>query len=617
MATDQATASETAGVAEDHGKAEKTLRPKANIGADSTAFLVGDSVALTCSVKPSTGWRYYWYKGRKLLAPLKRQEFVFHSDGVISVSQEGVYWCRGGRGNPVFYSEYSDSVKINKIDITRPVVTLQPNWSEVYSGEAVTLKCEIPGGDSEWIYEWASTSPNKPPNHNKYRIASVSGLYTGSYWCRGRMRIAREISTNWSAPFNLEMSYASSTPVISVSPSWLSPGVPVTLKCETPNPSAGWKFYWYEAVPQLPSMYFHYRSHQRFWHREHHDQALYKYKLLSGSSSGTEQNLYVIHGQKHTAGFACRAGRGDPGFYTDYSKPLFVWSADFYSPASLSASPNRVQHFTGDSVSLKCEGNFTAWRVKMSPDYRAHFSQRHNLWKITSSTCKIDSHYAHNAVYWCESESGEISNTINITLHNGGVILESPVHPVSEGDSVTLSCKWRPGVIGSTVGFYKNSKLIQNDDRLELNISAVSKSDEGFYKCQYAVYESPESWISVKAYDSSFSVSMIVGMVCGFLLILLLILLLFSWYRKSKHVFCARCSQSQRTTDTVQSINREENQRQLYSSLLHGDVCVYESIRQGENSRIGDPSADYGNVTLQIQLRDVVQKRPSRGLKCQ
>ena len=74
----------------------------------------------------------------------------------------------------------------------------------------------------------------------------------------------------------------------------------------------------------------------------------------------------------------------------------------------------------------------------------------------------------------------------------------SPVHPVTEGDSVTLGCKLKTGELLSNVFFYQNDKLIQNDTRGELNISAVSKSDEGFYKCKYSGNESVQSWMSVK-----------------------------------------------------------------------------------------------------------------------
>ena len=95
--------------------------------------------------------------------------------------------------------------------------------------------------------------------------------------------------------------------VLTVSPLWLSPGDSVTLSCEVEHPSAGWRFYWYKTVPKLSDN-------------------SYIYELLPGSINGTEQDSYIIHGPTHTAGYMCRAGRGDPVYYTQYSKPGFVWS---------------------------------------------------------------------------------------------------------------------------------------------------------------------------------------------------------------------------------------------------------------------------------------------------
>uniref|UniRef100_I3JN08 Ig-like domain-containing protein n=1 Tax=Oreochromis niloticus TaxID=8128 RepID=I3JN08_ORENI len=265
--------------------------------------------------------------------------------------------------------------------------------------------------------------------------------------------------------------------VLTVSPSWLSPGASVTLNCEVEHPSAGWSFYWYKAVPDL-------------------SEKSSSYELLP-DGSGTAQDSYIIHGQTHTAGYVCRAGRGDPEYHTDHSQPKFVWSADVHSAASLTVSPDRVQHFTSDSVLLTCEGNFTEWRVrKFSEDGRLYSDCR----RMTGSTCGIFTSKSDTAVYWCESGSGEFSSAVNITVQNdgNGPILVSPVHPVTEGASVSLSCSLRTQKILSNVFFYHNDKLIQNDTRGELKISAVSKSDEGFYKCQYSGRESAQSWMSVK-----------------------------------------------------------------------------------------------------------------------
>uniref|UniRef100_A0A671URC5 Ig-like domain-containing protein n=1 Tax=Sparus aurata TaxID=8175 RepID=A0A671URC5_SPAAU len=177
-------------------------RPKAELRADDRDIPVGGSVTLTCSVNSSSsGWKYFWYRGEKTSEPLTSQL----SAGPIRVSKEGVYWCRGGRGEPVYYTEYSDSVTIYRKVPNKAVVTLQPNWSEIYRGERITLRCEIKdGGDTEWEYEWRTTSSEKPSNQNEQSIRSVSASHH-VYRCKGRKNREKS-STDWSDPFKLTVS---------------------------------------------------------------------------------------------------------------------------------------------------------------------------------------------------------------------------------------------------------------------------------------------------------------------------------------------------------------------------------------------------------------------------
>uniref|UniRef100_A0AAZ1X0N7 Ig-like domain-containing protein n=1 Tax=Oreochromis aureus TaxID=47969 RepID=A0AAZ1X0N7_OREAU len=242
----------------------------------------------------------------------------------------------------------------------KPTVTLQPSWTQIYSGETVTVRCEIQGGEgAQWTYEWSPAKLNTPPTSNEYKINRVTKSDSGGYSCRGRR------SSSWTDDsVTLTVSDNKPRPVLTVSPSWLSPGASVTLNCQVEHPSAGWSFYWYKAVPDL-------------------SEKSSSYELLP-DGSGTAQDSYIIHGQTHTAGYVCRAGRGDPEYHTDHSQPKFVWSA----AASLTVSPDRVQHFTSDSVSLTCEGNFTEWRVRKCVSYTTAQSlqspfckwQHLNLW---------------------------------------------------------------------------------------------------------------------------------------------------------------------------------------------------------------------------------------------
>ncbi|CAI5682941.1 unnamed protein product [Oreochromis niloticus] len=399
---------------------------------------------------------------------------------IIRVSRGGLYHCRGGRGDPVYYTKDSKDVTIGEIVPNKPTVTLQPSWTQIYSGETVTVRCEIQGGEgAQWTYEWRAAKLNTPPTSNEYRIIKATESDSGGYSCRGRRDY---FFSEWSDIITLTVSYV-------------------------------------------------------------------------------------------------------------------------HSAASLTVSPDRVQHFTSDSVSLTCEGNFTEWRVrKFSEDGRLYSDCR----RMTGSTCNIYTSKSDTAVYWCESGSGEFSSAVNITVQNdgNGPILVSPVHPVTEGASVSLSCSLRTQKILSNVFFYHNDKLIQNDTRGELKISAVSKSDEGSYKCLYSGRESAQSWMSVKvivsgADSSSSPVWLIVGLVCGVSLIIILLLLLY------------RCRRTNSAANK-QTLNQDESQQHVYSSLLHGDRCVYETVRRCENTENGPAEGDYTNVTSVIQLK-VINKTRQRG----
>ncbi|CAK6984181.1 platelet endothelial cell adhesion molecule-like, partial [Scomber scombrus] len=427
-------------------------KAKSTLTADKTIIPVGGSVTLTCSVDSSADWKYYWFRRDSQYSALQS---ITNVKPVNKVSVGGIYQCRAGRGDPEIFTEDSSAVTVRKTVPNKAVVTLQPNWTEIYSGETIMLRCEIHDGDTEWEYEWKIPRYTSP-NNNEYLISKASSHHSGNYRCKGKKKNAERFLTEWSTYIKLTVSGNKPAPVLTVSPLWLSPGDSVTLSCEVEHPSAGWRFYWYKTVPKLSDN-------------------SYIYELLPGSINGTEQDSYIIHGPTHTAGYKCRAGRGDPVYYTQYSKPGFVWSGDVHSAVTLKVSPDRVQHFTSDSVSLSCEGNFTKCRVRRFPE---DYSDCYNWRSITGSTCNIKRYQQSDAVYWCESGSGEFSNTVNITIQKADIILVSPVHPVTEGQSVTLGCKLKTGELLSNVFFYQNDKLIQNDTRRELKISAVSKSDE-------------------------------------------------------------------------------------------------------------------------------------------
>ncbi|XP_063757185.1 low affinity immunoglobulin gamma Fc region receptor III-like isoform X3 [Eleginops maclovinus] len=167
--------------------------------------------------------------------------------------------------------------------------------------------------------------------------------------------------------------------------------------------------------------------------------------------------------------------------------------------SALEMIAERLQLFEYTPFSFLCEGPGSALR-----GFRNNNELIQGCYNTDSSTlnCTITSAFAlDSGVYWCEDEEGEKSNSVNITVTGGSVILESPVLPVTEGECVTLSC--RNKTMTSSVlsaDFYKDGRLIRSSSTENMNIRRVSKSDEGLYKCSISgAGESPESWLAVRA----------------------------------------------------------------------------------------------------------------------
>ncbi|XP_016117059.1 sialoadhesin-like, partial [Sinocyclocheilus grahami] len=381
----------------------------------------------------------------------------------------------------------------------KPAVTIKPA-QHVFRGETVTLRCDINAeGVTSWQYGWYKDgSGNAFSELQELTFSSVTEFDAGKYFCYGAETEGSHRSHH-SNEVTLTVSDKAQA-VLSVSPqTWLTEGDPVTLICEVNGSSTGWTFSWFTVTVSSGNS-------------NHYD-------LLSDSSRGAGGNYTVSSAAlKHTGVYVCRAERGKPAHDTWYSNTQLIWVtavivfSGVSPPVSLIVSPSRTQHFTSVSLSLSCEdqSNSTGWTVRRYRDsWRLEDCSSSMSGSQTGSTCTIrDTFTEDTGVYWCESESGEKSHPVNITVHFG-VILESPVHPVTEGETLTLRCLYQHSTPPNLrADFYKDGSLIQSQTT-EMIISNVSKAHEGFYSCKHPDGESPKSWISVTVSHSESQVSVL------------------------------------------------------------------------------------------------------------
>ncbi|XP_030608884.1 low affinity immunoglobulin gamma Fc region receptor III-like [Archocentrus centrarchus] len=165
---------------------------------------------------------------------------------------------------------------------------------------------------------------------------------------------------------------------------------------------------------------------------------------------------------------------------------------------SLHIVPNKVQFFEYESVSVRCEADnsISEWSVKWKPHKITNSTHTSNT---SASPYSINLTFEkHSGEYWCENEDGERSEAVNITVTAGFVILESPTHPVIEGNEVTFNCTNKKTQSGHITDFYKDGVPLGTWYNSSMTIQNVSKSHEGFYKCSISgAGESPERWLAV------------------------------------------------------------------------------------------------------------------------
>uniref|UniRef100_A0AAZ3SPJ0 Ig-like domain-containing protein n=1 Tax=Oncorhynchus tshawytscha TaxID=74940 RepID=A0AAZ3SPJ0_ONCTS len=272
-------------------------QPKTTLTSDKENIFTGDSVTLSCTAE-SPGWKFYWYRHRPDSTPVTTTSGYSYTLSWVSVSDGGQYWCRAGRGDPVYYTLYSDPVQINITgeSKTRPVavLTLQPNWTQIFIRETVTMRCDIQGGgDSDWNYRWYKNSQLFIPFNTKpeYRISPVYWSNSGSYTCEG---VKGNKFSKISEAVKLTVSDYQPKTTLTSDKENIFTGDSVTLSCTAESP--GWKFYLYRHRPDSTPVT---------------TTSGYSYTLSWVSVSDGGQ-------------YWCRAGRGDPIYYTLYSDPVQI-----------------------------------------------------------------------------------------------------------------------------------------------------------------------------------------------------------------------------------------------------------------------------------------------------
>ncbi|XP_050962152.1 Fc receptor-like protein 5 [Labeo rohita] len=461
-------------------------------------------------------------------------------------------------------------------------VSIKPD-QHVFRGETVTLRCDIVcEGVASWQYNWYKDgSVSVFSELQEHTFSPVTESDAGKYSCYGR-------DTEGSRTSNISDAVTLTVSVLRVSSqTWLTEGDSATLICEVYSSSTDWTFSWYTLV----------------------------HTSSSDSSRGAEGNYTLNSAALHHSGvYVCRAERGKTAYKSTYSNKQPLWVTGVSPPVSLIIISSRTQHFSSVFLSLSCEdqSNSDKWTVRRYTDSEQLEYCLSSDWG--SQTCTINSTITSDTgVYWCQSESGEIYHPVNITVHSG-VILESPVHPVTEGDTLTLHCLNQHSTPPNIrADFYKDGSLIQNRTT-DMIISTVSKSHEGFYYCKHPDGESPKSWISVTASPRSDGHNPVIirvtaGMTVTFLITVFLVLLLH--YRNNKggrSQSPSSVSQQQNSSQTSEQNQSEAGNNTLLSGTSHICDSVDTAINKDVSTDNVSGPTEVGLTYAEIELKSTKEQ---------
>ncbi|XP_058871830.1 Fc receptor-like protein 2 [Acipenser ruthenus] len=160
-------------------------------------IFTGETVTLRCGVEGgSAGWKYLWYKDSEDTPVLQTAGRSITGDSytitAAAVSDQGQYCCRGQRGDPPLYSQLSDKVTVTVSEgHPQAVLTLQPAWSQIFTGETVTLSCEVEGDSAGWRFKQYRDGREEAGCSDQYSrrygdsctISTAQYHHSGVYWC--------------------------------------------------------------------------------------------------------------------------------------------------------------------------------------------------------------------------------------------------------------------------------------------------------------------------------------------------------------------------------------------------------------------------------------------------
>ncbi|XP_033852903.3 Fc receptor-like protein 5 [Acipenser ruthenus] len=447
-------------------------------------MFVGERVSLTCLVEgDSAGWKYLWYKDSQT-APLPQPESssdagARYTISAAALSHSGEYWCRAARGAGYFHSDYSKAARLKVSDPPKIILTLLPSRTDIFTGDNVTLRCEVGLSSYSWQYHWYKGNRQSlaPGSGNAsgatYTISSAAMSHAGQYWCQAAKQDG-SFCLNYSQPVMLVV-HERPAAVLTLEEGWTEVFVPefAILGCRVPGNYTEWNYTWYKDEEAV--------------------------QVFQQNSSSLNDNRYTISSANESNGgrYTCRGERASIPVYSNTSDVIVLTISKNLPNIVLTLEPAGTEIFEGDNITLSCdvEGNSTGWTY-----YWYKGCQGKEVY-MTDSRHGSEANYtisaaalSHTGSYCCQAFRGvtplylDYSQPVLLNVH------ERPQAVLIQGyewgvfytaEIAVLECqvKWRD--LEWSYRWYKDGLLQTEGSGKDGKLMIHSKeSDRGEYTCQ-------------------------------------------------------------------------------------------------------------------------------------
>ncbi|XP_067096977.1 Fc receptor-like protein 5 [Osmerus mordax] len=318
-----------------------------------------------------------------------------------------------------------DHTKVTpQLDVTgvTPSLSLEPATESVYTGEEVTLHCQV-DVSTGWEYLWYKDSQGTqlPISGISYTFKTELG-YAGTYWCRVTTEAA---FSQFSSPVSLIVNASKPKPQLSRDPGFevMYVGESVTFTCKV-DVSIGWEYLWYKDSQGTPL-----------------------------PISDTSQSSYTIKTElSHAGTYWCRVRRGSHQFHSENSVDIRLKTQAVPVP-SLELLSGWLDVFPSERVELRCgvqdssDWTYTWTRggQKVGSDQTVSINSEGATLSIVSAEQKHSGEYSCLGQHKTRPVTTESSKSVSLSVYD-----EKPKPQLSRdpgfevmyvGESVTFTCK--------------------------------------------------------------------------------------------------------------------------------------------------------------------------------